>query len=567
MKRKNAISIKIIIPALLILSWIAIKTSNISDAAFGETSSWYYLSPPNISEVTPVSFRLDWAPHPQENSRTHYQPLIDGSLYGCSLYGNTVIIHDRLPGTIIKAAIVVYHEGTRVGVSSPTSILLGPPKPSTIFVTDITTSTFQLSWMPVSTSTSYKIYVDEALHSTVSGSQTTLLMTGFQPGQIVKIHLIAVNPSSDSYPSDSTTVQLKPKAPQLTVVIDQIKQTSYQIKWEAVEGAATYTIYTEGLPYAGVGSETLSYTITDREPGSYSTVKIQAQNSSGGSEFSEEKKVLLIPANPLIPWATGVSSYSLTLNWFSVKGATFYKIYRDVEWQIGTINVPATSAFFHSGFNPGEISTFTIVAGNSSGESGHSEGLMVKMTTDRRDPALYQNINMTVLNPLLGMPLEDAYLCNTSGKTISLKELIHSRCTVCVIMNERPPRSNTPEINLKFIESISMDTEMKPVHFIVILQHTTFNSFSNLKKHERENLHFYDDAYQRWNIPTSEVDEIKSIIIDSKGKIKKICSGIQEQELKLSIIEGLIDEIPILGSLGRTLKQQQYRFNNIHKKP
>lgn len=387
-----------------------------------------HLEAPNISEIRPASFRVGWAIFASADSTTHYQVRIDHALFGVSLTGDHATVSSVKPGRTYKVEVITYHQGAMIGISSPTTVLTGPAAPLTVYATDVTSSTFVLHWTLAPTATAYHaVDASGKILATTGASDTSTILSGFSPGQSVTVRVLSENPSSLSDASKPLTVVLKPRPPDLTVTTDQIASSGFLLTWTAVEGASTYTVLIGTSPYAVVASSVTSLRVAGLETGSLVTVKIMAENAGGQSEYSPEQTVRLRPGDPAKPWVTDLASTNCVLNWNPVRGADSYQIFNGASWHLANVSASLTSALISGGFNPGEIATITLVARNTTGDSGHSPPVIVQFPSPTASgsatfiPAMTLLPFSDALSPGAQMP--DIWLEDAAGKRRSLGTL------------------------------------------------------------------------------------------------------------------------------------------------
>lgn len=351
-----------------------------------------HLSAPTVSDIGPTSFTVSWVAYAQFSPQTHYQVRVDHALYAISQFATAVTVGSRRPGTQVKVEVVTYHDGHVLGVSSATLVLMGPATPDPVYATEVTSTTFRLTWAPVPTATQYQIWRHPGeLLTTVAATgdaPQSLVLGPFTPGASLTVHVVALNPSSPSAPSTGVWVQLKPPAPNIEVVAGEIGSTSFRIRWTEVDGAAGYSVYRNGEPFAVVPATTTTVLVTGCPAGLTARAKVAARNATGDSEFSNEVTVLLKPAAPDKPWATEIGSTSFVLNWKLVAGAESTQVFRDGEWHVANASAPATSVRLTSGFNPGDTASMTVKARNAAGDSEPSEELAVTLLGGATTPSL-----------------------------------------------------------------------------------------------------------------------------------------------------------------------------------
>jgi hypothetical protein len=345
------------------------------------------ITAPQLSNVTPTSFTAEWDPFELSDETTHYQLRINGLWYGASTMRPPQDVRNLKAGNTYTVDYGVYHQGTRVGLSSPSLVLMCPDTPSGLYADHITSTTFRLRWNGVPTAESYDIFVDDALIMTVPGSPTVTTVGDLLPGLIVRVKMRAKNSTGYSNFSTELLVRLLPPTPALSITPFLVGQTSFGLSWNSIEGVSSYTVYRNTDIFAEVGSETASITVTGCVPGTYTSTRIRASNASGFSDTSQELQVLLIPASPTLLVATNIGTNSFSLAWAPVMYTAGYRVYRDREWMLYHVGSGTTKVLVNRSFNPGETATMTVTAYNAAGETPHSEELSVTLKTNARGAA------------------------------------------------------------------------------------------------------------------------------------------------------------------------------------
>ncbi|MBI3039665.1 redoxin domain-containing protein, partial [bacterium] len=435
---------------------------------FGQISS-ETVFPPKILGITPNSFSAEMTPPLSANFSTHYQLSLNGALFGASTKNSTILVNHMTPGMTYSVQGIVYQNGEVFGVSSPAQVLLTPPTPSNLSASNISTSSFLLLWKPVSTAIQYKVYRDgKTLLATTLASESSILLTGFQAGELVSVNVVAKNNSGDSFLSNPLIVQLKPKPPVITIVASQIKQTSFALSWSSVESAASYTVFKDDVSFKTVGATVTSLIVDGCEPGATITAYVTAINQSGSSEPSSKTQVLTIPATPPKPWTTSIGTNSFVLGWSTIKGASAYKVYRDVDWQIGYILAPATGSKFSIGFNPGTTASITVVSSNRSGDSFHSPPLSVTFLTNATATFNFHQFSCSANKNSFrfGEKIPDFSLNDVENRLWNLKELANSHPVVFFFFDPNFTANSAKDIQ-NISELLSL-TEISGITFVQI---------------------------------------------------------------------------------------------------
>jgi hypothetical protein len=361
----------------------------------------YFAQAPQLSEILPDQLEVTWTTYPDFNSRTHYQVQLNHALYGSSQQDLNTLVKNLEPGGTYAVSVVTYHEGTVAGVSSPATVLMPPAVPSEIMVYDVGSASFKLIWQQVNSATKYRVYrFPDILLAEVDEPQNKVTLTGLTPGEAFTIFVSAVNSTGESYRSESMLVQLLPPPPAITIIEDEIGPTWFSMKWEPIENAESYTIVINDTDVATLASTTLEYRAEGLPAGTAVGVKIRSQNSSGASETSEQVIVQLLPATPVLA-ATEVSSYSCTLQWSVANGATYYKVYLNKEWAIFNVPSSINQVVITENVTAGMTATYTVKAGNGTGESEHSVPVLVTFTGSEtmRLAGAEQMLNGLLFNP------------------------------------------------------------------------------------------------------------------------------------------------------------------------
>ncbi|QOX63706.1 S8 family serine peptidase [Anoxybacterium hadale] len=170
----------------------------------------------------------------------------------------------------------------------------------------------------------------------------------------------------------------------LTVSVTGSKQCT--LKWSAVSGAASYTIYratsAEGS-YTKLATATgTSYIDSGVKSGSSYWYKISATNGVGTSAQSGAVSVIIaIPGVPTGLTTSVTSASQCTVKWSAVAGAVSYDVYRATS-ATGTYTKLATvtsASYVNSGLTKGSAYWYKVSATNGLGTSAQSGAASVTM--------------------------------------------------------------------------------------------------------------------------------------------------------------------------------------------
>lgn len=341
----------------------------------------YFAQSPTITHMSPEEVKVSWTLYPQFNDSTHYQIDIDHTLYGSSTKMTWQTVKHLHPGETYNISVVTYDKGSAVGVSSSTRILMAPAAPQNIGIYDIGSASLGLFWQQVDSATGYRVYqASDTLLQELTATQTRVFLTGFVPGSLVQLRVSAFNLTGESYFSD-INVQLLPPPPVFSIIENEIGADWFSFKWVPVDRATAYHVLINDTVVATLPASINEDKAEGLNAGDAVSLRMTAQNDTGVSEQSEALIIQLLPPPPLLA-AIEVSSYSCTLQWSAANGATYYKVYENDQWAI--FNVPASinSVTVTEHITPGMTATYTVTAVNGTGESVHSNPVVVTYASD-----------------------------------------------------------------------------------------------------------------------------------------------------------------------------------------
>ncbi len=412
----------------------------------------YFNQKPKITHLSSSSMKVEWNLFPGFNKSTHYQVQLNNALYGFSTKETSKTLTRLEPGGTYRVAVVTYDHGSVAGVSSATSVQMAPSAPSGLIAYQIGTSSVGLAWQAVNTATAYRIYQGSGTFMLeVAASETRALLTGLTPGSSVALKMTTLNSTGESGFSETLKVQLLPVGPVVSFVDNQIGATWFTIRWQPVANAISYNILVNDETVATAPADASEYKVSGLAAGTTVSVKMTAVNTSGQSETSEPLIIQLIPATPVLAVAQ-VSSYSCTLQWSVANGATYYKVYLDKSYAV--MNVPATinTVTLTEHITAGTTATYTVRAANGTGESEHSNVVVVSFSAN--SARIVEPGNMEAVQASI-------YQFNDQR----LPDSLQGRPVVWVYF---PPALTGPELDLEvsFLDSLSGLPEMAGVKFI-----------------------------------------------------------------------------------------------------
>ena len=204
--------------------------------------------------------------------------------------------------------------------------------PTEIYVTEITTTTAKLTWDAVAKAESYNVYRGSSLVANVKDTEYTI--ENLQAFTSYSFVIKSVAGEEES--SASETIVFKTKDLEVTMptnlAIAAIDETSITLKWDAVENALSYNVYSSDKVFATVATTT--YTITGLEAETLYCYSVSAVRNETESEKTEEvcgTTGNLAPGAPTELVAEIIDMTTIALRWTAGLHATGYNIYRDGE--------------------------------------------------------------------------------------------------------------------------------------------------------------------------------------------------------------------------------------------
>ena len=364
-----------------IILLIVVALFHLLEAGSDPKNSEYFVVAPSITHLSPESVKVSWTVYPEFNDSTHYQVQVNHALYGSSTKKTYETVNHLAPGGTYSLSVVTYDKGSAAGVSSPTSILMAPAAPTEIGIYDLGSASVGLFWQSVDTATGYRVYLaSDTLLQELPASQTKVLLTGFAPGSFITLRLTSFNTTGESYYAD-VPVQLLPPPPVFTIIEEQIGADWFSFKWVPVEKAISYQVLVNETVVATLAASITEHRIEGLPAGDTVSLRMTAQNPVGYSEQSEALIIQLLPAAPILA-LTSVSSFSCTLQWSAANGAAYYKVYENDQWAIFNVPSSITNVTVTENITAGMTATYTVRAVNGTGESAHSNPVVVTYTSD-----------------------------------------------------------------------------------------------------------------------------------------------------------------------------------------
>ena len=257
-------------------------------------------------------------------------------------------------------------------------ILSAPYAPFNLTAEATGETTVALTWEAYADAETFAVYNGtEKVAEGIEGFEYTV--EGLKAATEYCFTVKAVNAAGESLASNeacaTTEESAGPTVPAAPVVTAEVLETTILLTWEAVEGATSYSLYSEGQLVAANFPDT-AVEVAVPAAGEY-CFTVTASNEVGESEHSEEvcatvtvPEDLEVPAAPVV--TAKLEGNKAVLSWEAVEGALFYTVYYEGQKYGDTQNLSASAELPEFGEY-----CFTVTATNIAGESEHSNEVCV----------------------------------------------------------------------------------------------------------------------------------------------------------------------------------------------
>ena len=436
----------------------------------------YFKTGPTVQKLSNSSIEVSWNQFPNANASTHYQVMLNHTYYGSSTKGLKQICKFMIPSSEVSVNVVTFHNGEFCGLSSATTILMPPPVPTGILVTNVATSSFEILWDKVETATSYKIYDSDKLlaQKAESGTNNRLTISNLTEGSYLNVSMTAINNGGESQKSEVIPVQLLPIA-SMTMVIpnSSITSTSFKVKWTKQEYAKGYKILVNDEIVGETDAKTLEYEVKGLDAGTTVSVKVAIANDAGISATADGIIVQLKPDAPILT-VTEISSYSCTLTWSVANGANNYKIFVNGENAIYNVPSTITNVTLTEGVNEGQTYKYMVRAVNDIGESEDSN--VVEVTYQAGSNSSTDSTNASASAPLL---YNRGMSTSINIPTPAIKGKLLGKNIVVVYFPEKLKGAELG-LEVEYLEMLAATPEMSEVKFFGIFVNNSIKTLKNL---------------------------------------------------------------------------------------
>ncbi len=375
---------------------------------------------PGISDITQTAATISW--EEQLGTDVYLVDLaLDDSFNELVLSDEPssdtfMMLESLTPGENYFVRVRTQNQSGISDYSAVASFYTIPADPTLQVATEITQSGFIVSWEPVLGAEHYYLDVsrDETFnnlledynHLLVNG--TSQQVSGLNAGETYYVRVSSYNESGESGTSATIETILIPANPTISAA-SAIAQTSFVLSWQEVTGREHFNLevslsstFDELLPaYNGIAIDGISTTVSGLEPGQTYFARLSSENATGVSGYSEVETILLVPANPEVLEETNTTQTAFVANWAEVTGAEQYLLEVSGSsafdsYVAGYENKVVTSTTsLVSNLDPGATYYYRVSAQNSTGESGHSDGVEVKLIPANPGVQTFSSISQT----------------------------------------------------------------------------------------------------------------------------------------------------------------------------
>lgn len=252
-------------------------------------------------------------------------------------------------------------------LATPVAPLVIPQTPTGLVATS-GNSQVALSWQAVSGATTYKLFRDSVLLTSITGTSFTdaTVINGMTYNYAVQASNAAGDSAKSSNASATPALPVAPAIPSGLSAYSSDKKVT--LTWVAVSGATSYQVLRDGVLIASPAITTFNDTaVLNGTTYSYTVRATNLGGSSGLSDSVTAKPMQPVPSAPTNVSASA-SNAQVTVTWATSVSATSYKVYRDGNLLTTTV---ATS-FVDATVSNGTTYSYSVRAINGTGESNLS---------------------------------------------------------------------------------------------------------------------------------------------------------------------------------------------------
>ncbi|MBN3280690.1 FNDC7 protein, partial [Polyodon spathula] len=246
---------------------------------------------------------VSWDPSDGANSYIATAQSIHGDLSTCNTAGTSCTVTELHCGLVYNISITPYNDiCNNTNTSAVTQLETAPCTPQNVTVElDCEGNSALVSWDHSNGAVSYTVRA-ESSSSTLSCSahDTQCFLTDLTCGLQYSVHVVAVNGSCSSQPSEPTSIQAAPCTPQITEACLDCFTNTLLMQWTYSEGATTYiaTAESKDKDTALCNSTHTNCEILDLDCGQLYSVTVVALSDHCNSSQSISQDIESVPCVP-----------------------------------------------------------------------------------------------------------------------------------------------------------------------------------------------------------------------------------------------------------------------------
>ena len=324
------------------------------------------------SEITSSSLTVSW----DAQSYTDYYAVYRDSTLINYVAAPSYTLTSLSPNDTYQITISAISGGEESDQSSPLPVTtLGIPTPTGLVSSNITPSSFTVSWDAQSNIDYYAIYrYSELIDYTSIPSYN---FTDMSPDTPYPITISAISCGEESDQSSPLSVTTLNTPPPTGLAASNITDASFTVSWDEQPEADYYGVYENSTLVDYVNAT--SYDFTGLAADTAYPITISAVSGDAESDLSSPLPVKTLKdpsasiAAPANLTSSNITSNSVTISWQPVTSATSYEIYRDNA----LIALTTDTTYNDSSLTPAAQYSYTAKALNDSTESVYSDPLVV----------------------------------------------------------------------------------------------------------------------------------------------------------------------------------------------
>ena len=310
-----------------------------------------------------------------------------------------------------------YENGLCTGCGEEEPVVIAAPVISSANIAK--TGKVKLTWTKVEGAVQYILYLCDADGNVMKATPTTKTVMNHNSakvGESYNYYVVAV--AADGTTSEPSNIANHTGAlAQPVITVSNIEKTGkVNVSWNAVEGAAKYTLYTYAADGTLVKTHTTTKTSINHSSGkageTYSyQVCAECDVPAATSAPAEAVSATFDLAQPVVTGSNNAETGRVMLTWNKVAGAVKYQIYRSTS-KNGTYNrmhTTTSTVYTNTNATPGTTYYYKVVARAEDAEADSAFSAIVQRTADVAQPIVTAGADVNTGKPRLNWePVEGA---------------------------------------------------------------------------------------------------------------------------------------------------------------